>query len=1067
MRNNVEIIISKYRFFTFYNQLLLGFFFLTLYVVIPFFLISLVDIIFEFSLLLRVCNFILLISIALYYVYKYFIINILRYFQLVKGYSDYEIAKKLISKEEIEDKALNYLELQNFDLKPEIVLNALNNYVATFNGIPVKSIIPKYFRFNKLKFYIVLIFVVIFIPLTFNQKLRIAQQRILFPLRKISYNVLNFYYLNPFYTVLEGENFNLQISVKGVYTPSQVFVRYGNADYRAQKVNDTLWTYTFENVRNNLKFYVHDFLNEGAYKSIIVQRIPKLIELHVNVYPPKYTDLEPFTVVGNGNFIFPENSKIEFFIKTINSKKCYFVLPNDTVFLPIENNISTLAFNSNESIQYQISLISDSISNRDLYSYLATVKKDLYPEIFVTSDNAEINLTKPILFTGKISDDYGFTSLSLIVDINGNQNVYNLPIAKNTVIQNFFYQFDIFDFLKNNSTEKIKIYFEVRDNDSFNGYKSTRSEMFEFSLPTKDFIDNQTTYVTNELKDKLKLSIDLINQLNVERKNLENRSKTQILTEWEKKQLNESLVQNYKEFQMVMQQILSLSQQLKNLNKFTDLVSDDIRKKNEEILNLFEKLMDNELSELIKNIAELKRDILHKVPEKNEKIISAEQLQKLLDRNLELLKRFEIENSIQRITQNLDQFATDLADAKKEEEREKIEEKIINTIEKHNEILEKNKELKKPFKINSFDENKRDILRELNKNNNDKNNTKDNYENSKRVKELSKMIDTDFQMNQNSMQAEDLENLRQLRSNLLKLSFAQEDNITYGVKYNVTKNNKNLLINQRLVFEQWNIIYDSLISLSSRNVFLGKIIEDDLKYIESYKKEISTNWNLENPLSTVVIDQKLLSHFNNLLLYIDEAIQRSEQELNSSGNGGGCPRPGKSKPSTSDIAKEQGNLKQSLKNMLNQLKNAKDGSMLSEQMGQFLSRQEMLNSLLQQILNSGNVGSQASEMIKEAQRLIEENIQDILNKRISNETILRHERIITRLLESEKAEKERKFEEKRESKENKKEFVRSIDFRNLDSSKTRSFDDNLNLRMLNLSKYYLDLYQYYINSGHK
>ena len=41
----------------------------------------------------------------------------------------------------------------------------------------------------------------------------------------------------------------------------------------------------------------------------------------------------------------------------------------------------------------------------------------------------------------------------------------------------------------------------------------------------------------------------------------------------------------------------------------------------------------------------------------------------------------------------------------------------------------------------------------------------------------------------------------------------------------------------------------------------------------------------------------------------------------------------------------------------------------------------------------------------------------IVNKRISNETIVRHKDIMTRLLEHEKAQREREFDEKREANE--------------------------------------------------
>jgi hypothetical protein len=56
---------------------------------------------------------------------------------------------------------------------------------------------------------------------------------------------------------------------------------------------------------------------------------------------------------------------------------------------------------------------------------------------------------------------------------------------------------------------------------------------------------------------------------------------------------------------------------------------------------------------------------------------------------------------------------------------------------------------------------------------------------------------------------------------------------------------------------------------------------------------------------------------------------------------------------------------------------------------------------------------------------MEENEKDIVNKRITDATLKRQQEILTRLLESEKAEKEREQEERRESNEAKDEIYRN------------------------------------------
>lgn len=61
-------------------------------------------------------------------------------------------------------------------------------------------------------------------------------------------------------------------------------------------------------------------------------------------------------------------------------------------------------------------------------------------------------------------------------------------------------------------------------------------------------------------------------------------------------------------------------------------------------------------------------------------------------------------------------------------------------------------------------------------------------------------------------------------------------------------------------------------------------------------------------------------------------------------------------------------------------------------------------------------GDQPSNELKEIQELMDKTEEDIVNKRITPETIKRQEEITTRLLEAEKAEKEQEYDNKRESK---------------------------------------------------
>ena len=90
----------------------------------------------------------------------------------------------------------------------------------------------------------------------------------------------------------------------------------------------------------------------------------------------------------------------------------------------------------------------------------------------------------------------------------------------------------------------------------------------------------------------------------------------------------------------------------------------------------------------------------------------------------------------------------------------------------------------------------------------------------------------------------------------------------------------------------------------------------------------------------------------------------------------------------------------------------------NKQMAKMAAQQGAMRRRLEQMRNELNKdgkgsGNKLNSLIKE----LEEQEQDLINKRLGNNLVERQKRILTRLLESEKAMMERGLDEKRESKE--------------------------------------------------
>jgi hypothetical protein len=123
----------------------------------------------------------------------------------------------------------------------------------------------------------------------------------------------------------------------------------------------------------------------------------------------------------------------------------------------------------------------------------------------------------------------------------------------------------------------------------------------------------------------------------------------------------------------------------------------------------------------------------------------------------------------------------------------------------------------------------------------------------------------------------------------------------------------------------------------------------------------------------------------------------------------------------------------------------------------------MMQQLLRDIMNNGSVGSGTREQLKQIDQLLEQNRREIMNKNINTQTIARQNLITTRLLEAEKAELEREFENKRESQSADEFYSNPMKYfeYNIIENYTLEF---LNKRSHKLNNFYNSKYKQYLNN---
>ena len=167
---------------------------------------------------------------------------------------------------------------------------------------------------------------------------------------------------------------------------------------------------------------------------------------------------------------------------------------------------------------------------------------------------------------------------------------------------------------------------------------------------------------------------------------------------------------------------------------------------------------------------------------------------------------------------------------------------------------------------------------------------------------------------------------------------------------------------------------------------------------------------------------------NNLALMLAESLNEMESQMEGSSSSS-CSKPGKSKgqqgkpKSMKNMKDLQNQLGEQLKKMQQQMQQQReqqqDGQSsenMNEELARIAAQQELIREEMQKILDdmkkNGVLGDDGINQIMKDMEKLEE---DIVNKRITNQTIRRNKEIMSRMLKAENAQQEREKEEKRKS----------------------------------------------------
>ncbi len=892
---------------------------------------------------------------------------------------------------------------------------------------------------------------------------------------------------NADFLVKKGDDFTIDVLLEGDYIPNELYISISGNTFLMikDKENKNEFTFTIKNLNNSISvFLVADSYKSKKYK-IEVLVAPILKNFVVEIFPPNYTGVEHTVLKNSGDLNIPFGSTVKWKFQTTFADTLFLAFANDTLACKKEKDLFAYSKQMLKSGIYAVMLKNENfILNNDI-SYSVNIIPDLFPEITVNSieDSLKLGLFYYIL---NVKDDYGFSNLKIKYRVvnekntSANFSVKNIDLNKRNRNQDVFYNFDFSTIKLNSENEFVEYYFEIFDNDYISGYKSTKSALKSYRpfsvADIKNKIDEHQNETSKNLDDSKKLVKDIKKQIeDFKRKELNNK-----LTEWEKKNFLKNISSKQKELDKLLDKIKKENSKKNNLNNQLYKENQDILNKQKEIQKILDELMDEELKALLEEIDKLQKEFnsneFDKLKEKMD--LSYDELNKNLDKSLELLKRFQVEEKVQNLSEDIDRLAkrqenlSEKEYKKSDREEQKVNQKSIKEqfkdIEKEFEkTLKKNEELKRPYKLDNFEKDFDDIEQKLEKieneleNKSDKKINKQRKETSDSMKELSEKMEEMMQEMSSQSLNMNLKDLRQIIENLNTFSFTQED--VYNdlrVTYSNDPKFFNLINNQKKLNDDFKMIEDSLNTLAGRIPQMNKLISTEVKELKYSLGKTLYEFEQRHRRASIRYQRNIINSSNKLALYLEELNDQLQNQQSQSSSGKGKKQKPGNAMKKMKMQMQQESLKKQLEQLLEQLKKnggKKSGKEISKGVVKSLAEQEIFNKMLKELQNAEGISPETMKQLKEIKRLSDKNIDDLINKNITQDLLKRNERIKSRLLEAEKSEREREKEKIRESNEGTdviRKFPKEIEEF---LKKNQQYKETLQKNNINLKKYYQNL----------
>ncbi|MBZ0198774.1 MAG: hypothetical protein K8H86_02825 [Ignavibacteriaceae bacterium] len=1025
--------------------------------------LALLESIFHFSSLFRTVAVLLFILFFFAGLILFVLLPILKYFNVFRKPDYYSAAAKVGDNfPAVKDNLLNAMQLVANDKKQEaysteLINAAFKNVYMRAKDIRFESIVS-FKKSKELLIYFTLVVIACAASFGFSNNLRLAGNRLLnFNKEFKSPSKFSFEIYPGNAQLTKGDDLTISVKVNGA-VPARLKIATKSQEETESKY-ETLaadssgkYFYTVSGVRNSFEYFVvaEDVTSE-LYKVTVIEK-PVISSIEVVVKPPSYSNLPEIRQKDNANITSLRGSRVTLSAqstKKMSSGKVVFGDSTETDF-KVDNNFGETNFIIKKDNTFKI-IVADEKENKNDSPILYSIKAldDAYPAIEVINPGKNVNLDNDnrLALLAKINDDYGFSRLLLKYRLSTSRyekpsdefKEFEISVSKKTKEENVNYIWNLTS-LSLAVDDIVTYYLEIFDNDTFDGPKSARSDIYTVRVPSLDEIlaraDETHTEANTDLKEILKEAADL-------KKNLEKIDQTlkqdkKDIT-WEEKQQIEDALDKFEKLQQKAEETGQKLQQMQNELQKNNLLSKETLEKYADLQKLFDELSSDEMKKAMEKMQKT-LESLNRQNTQNQMQdlkLDEEKFKQSIERTIELLKRVQVEQKInemlkrtEKMTQKQDDIKkeTEQSDLNKQNENEQLQkqqDQVSQDLKKFQDEMKKLEEMMKDLEqMPKEDLKKLQEEFEKQKNQEKSDQASENLQNKQKqqameqMQQLSKnmkqMQSRMQQMQQNMMQQNQMQafkDMMKVLDNLLTLSKQQEE----LKKQSEQLDPNSPQFNEQA--EQQNNIQRSLDNILKQMSQLSKktfsITPEMGKALGDAKKEMQNSLQAmqnRNGSMASMSQGEAMKSLNEAASLVKGGM---ESMMSGSGQGG-----------MMSMMQQLGQMSQqqmNLNNMTQMLQKMQQGGMSLQdqaQMQRLSQQQELIRKSLEQLNKEAQQSGKSKTLpgnLEEIMKQMSEVITDFNTQKLDDPLIQKQEKILSRMLDAQRSINERDFEKQRES----------------------------------------------------